>query len=112
MNANLYAPLRRPDEFGDTEAACSVPPVDTGAHWPDSEPLSEDEREALADCPTVRRFARSEYGVDAAWPRSAEYAQAIEPLLDATERSHRIADRVIAVLCAAVLAALAWGLLA
>lgn len=46
------------------------------------EPLTDDEREDLIEAdegaPTTRRFARSMYGTDAAFPVSPEYANPFE----------------------------------
>lgn len=45
------------------------------------EPISDDEREELADAtgwPTTRRFARSVHGSDAAFPASPEYADPVQ----------------------------------
>jgi hypothetical protein len=46
------------------------------------EPLSDDEREELArqdgEWPTTRRYARTLHGVDSAFPRDPEYAEAFD----------------------------------
>ena len=73
MSAHIF-------QFRGTEADADHSSAPRHAFFTDTEPLSDDEREQLAEesAPTTRRFARSMYGTDAAFRNSPEYADPIE----------------------------------